>query len=271
MKRKVLTGVLAIMFSIPSQGQFLKKIRETADQPLKTEASSTLVFPESSNAISTNLNMNDELLEAGFYSGIQPVEPSEIPDFYDFEWKYTFQLKTKDGERRVNFLLKKDASYFGFQISEARKKFLVVDPERNINVLYMGLGNAKITSATRILDPEHGVTKIEKKQGVFSFNKIGDKSIIGYESKGLQAENNEFVYTFYIAKETEIGIHDFHLNSQKFVPVNFNPNWLEKGMLMQMIAEGKKSIRDNITITCIGIERYSLQLRKKDNRRLAKN
>lgn len=271
MKRKILAGVLAFLLSIPSQGQFLKKLQETAEQPLKTEAKATLVFSESYNPISTELLLNDELQEAGFLGGMEQVEPSEIPDFYDFEWKYTFQMKTRNGERTMNLLFKKGAPYFGLQISEARKRYLVVDPARNINVLFIGLEDAKITSATRIFEPKPSGTKKGKKLGVFSFNKIGDKRIMGYDSEGFQAENNEFVYTFYIAKETGIGIHDFHRNSQKLIPKNFNPNWLEKGMLMQMISEGKKSVQDNITLTCIGIEKYSLQLRKKDNRSLAKN
>ncbi|MFO8146229.1 MAG: hypothetical protein R6U03_02450 [Gillisia sp.] len=271
MKRRILAGVLAIMLSIPTQGQFLKKLQETAEQPLKTEAKATLVFAEKHNTISTELLMNEDLQEAGFLKGMEEVEPSEIPEFYDFEWKYTFQLKTRKGERWMNLLFKKDASYFGLQISEYEKGYLVVDPERNINVLYIGIGDAKIASATRILDIEPVVTKRSKNQGIFSFNKIGDKRIMGYESKGFQVENNEFVYTYYIAKETRIGIHDFHQNSQKLIPKNFNPNWLEKGMLMQMIVEGKKSVQDNITLTCIGIEKYNLQLRKKDNMVLAKN
>ncbi|MFO7719533.1 MAG: hypothetical protein R6W85_03735 [Gillisia sp.] len=271
MKRKILTGVLAIMLSIPSQGQFLKKLQETAEQPLKTEAKAAMVFPEIYTSISTNLLINDAVQEAGFLGGMQPVASSEIPEYYDFDWKYTYQLKTKGGERWLNLLFKKDAPYFGLQISEDRNRYLVVDPERNINVLYIVLGDAKTTSAKRIFDTQPTVTKRDKKRGVFSFNKIGDKRIMGYESNGFQAENNEFVYTFYIAKETGSGMHDFHRNSQKLIPQNFNPNWLEKGMLMQMIAEGKKSIRDNITLTCIGIEKYSLQLRKNDNMSLAKN
>lgn len=271
MKRKIIAGVLAIMFSIPSQAQFLKKLQETAEQPLKTEAKATLVSQESHNAISTDILMNANLQEFGFLRGMEKVEPSEIPEFYDFEWKFTFQLKTKGGERRMHLLFKKDASYFGIQISESRKRYLVVDPERNINVLFVGLGDARITSATRILDMEHTSTQRDKKQGVFSFNKIGDKSIIGHESEGFQAENKEFVYTFYVTKETGIGIHDFHLNSQNLIPQNFNPNWLEKGLLMQMISEGKKSVRDNITLTCISIEKQNLQLIKNHNRSLAKN
>lgn len=271
MKRKILAGVLVIMFFIPMHGQFLKKLQEKAEQPLKTEAKATLVFQESNDAIPIDILMNDELQEAGFLKGMEQVEPSEIPEFYDFEWKYTFQLKTKRGERWMNLLFKKDASYFGLQISEDEKGYLVVDPERNINVLYIGMGDAKTTSATRILDIEPVVTKRIKNQGVFVFNKIGDKRIMGHESEGFQAENNQFVYTFYIAKETGLSIHDFHRNSQKLIPKNFNPNWLEKGMLMQMIAEGKKSIQDNITLTCIGIEKHRLQLRKKDNISLVKN
>ena len=271
MKRKVLAGVLAIIIAIPTQGQFLKKLQENAEQPLQTEAIATLVFQENFDEISLDLLMNKQLQESGFLKGIEQMDLSEIPELYDFAWKYTYELKTRNGERRLNLLFKNDASYFGFQISEAKKRYLVVDPERNINVLFIGLGDAKIASATKILDTEHKVIDSGKKLGVFSFNKIGDKSIMGYESTGFQAENNEFVYTFYIAKESGIGIHDFHRNSQKLMPINFNPNWLEKGMLLQMISEGKKSVRDNITITCIGIEKYPLQLRKHKNMSLVKN
>ncbi|CAM4233009.1 hypothetical protein [Gillisia limnaea] len=271
MKRKILAGVLAIMFFMPTHGQFLKKLQEKAEQPLKTEAKATFVFSESHDAISLDVLMNDQLKESGLLRGMEQVNPSEIPEFYVFEWKYTFEIKTKDGERRMNLLFKKDAPYFGIQISEAEKRFLVMDPKKKINVLFTGLGDAKIASATKILESEHKVIDSGKKLGDFSFNKIGDKSIMGYESEGFQAENNEFVYTFYIAKETGIGIHDFHRNSQKLMPANFNPNWLEKGMLLQMISEGKKSVRDNITITCIGIEKYPLQLRKHENLSLVKN
>jgi hypothetical protein len=271
MKRKIIAGVLAILFSIPTHGQFLKKLQEKAEQPLKTEAKATLVFQESYDLIPIDILMNDQLQESGFLQGTEKIEPSEIPEFYDFEWKFTFQLKTRNGERWMNFLFKKDASYFGLQISEAEKRYLVVDPKRNINVLFLELEDTNTIIATRIPDIKEKVVKRKEKQGLFRFNKIGNKSIIGYKSEGFQAENKEFVYTFYIAKETGPGNHDFHRNSQKLIPKNFNPNWLEKGMLMQMIAEGKKSVQDNITLTCIRIEKHRLQLRKKDNISLAKN
>ena len=271
MKRKILAGVLALTFSIHTHGQSINKLQETGQQSLKTEAKETLVFQESYKAISTVMLLNVGLQEAGFLKGMQQVDPSEIPEIYDFEWKYTFILKTKEGEKRMNFLFKKDAPYFGLQISEDRKRYLVVDPERNINVFFTNLRDVKNISAVRILDAEPVVTKKGKNHGTFSFNKVGDKRIAGYESEGFQAENEDFVYTFYIAKETGTGIHDFHRYSEKLIPRNFDSNWLEKGMLMLMIAEGKKSVRDNITFTCIEIEKYSLQLRKNDNSSLAKN
>ena len=270
MKRKILAGVIAIMLSIPSQGQFLKKLQENAEQPLKTEAKANSVFRESCKALPIFLLVNNQIQDPGL-SGMEPVQPSEIPEFYNFDWKYTLQIKTGDGERRVDLLFKKDASYFGLQIYESSQRYLVVDPKRNIYVLFPDQGEPGITSATRMPDTTHWMTKPDNKQGVFSFNKVGDKSIMGYKCKGLQAENNKFVYTFYISKETEIGTHDFHLNSQKIIPGNFNPNWLEKGMLMQMIAEGKKTVQDNVTLTCIGIEKHILQLRNNNNMSLAKN
>ena len=270
MKRKILAGVIAIMLSIPSQGQFLKKLQEKAEQPLKTEAKANSVFRESCEAIPIVLLVNDQIQESGFL-GIEPVKSSEIPEFYNFDWKYTLQIKTGEGERRITLLFKKDAAYFGLQIYESSQRYLVVDPERNLNILFPEPGDHGITSATRMLDREHTETKNEEREVIFNFNKIGDKSIMGYESVGFQAENNEFVYTFYISKETEIGMHNFHLNSKKLIPENFNPNWLEKGMLMQMIVEGKKTVRDNITLTCIGIEKNFLQLRKNENISLAKN
>lgn len=271
MKRRILAGILSIIIVIPTQGQFFKKPLENVEQAFQNEAITSLVFEESYDEISLISLMEEQLQESGFLKGMEQVDPSEIPESYDFEWRYIYEMKTKDGEKRLNLLFKNNASYFGLQISEAKKSYLVVDPERNINALFTDLGDAKKTSATRILESGKRVIKRKKKMGVFSFNKIGDKSIIGYESEGFQAENNEFVYSFYITKESDIGIHDFHRNSEKLMPKNFNPNWLEKGMLMQMISEGKKSIRDNITITCIGIEKYPLQLRKQENRSLAKN
>lgn len=94
------------MFSLPMQGQFLKKLQEKVGHQFQSEAKS-MVSLGSKGAVSLDILMDQNLDVFEFQRALEMADPMEISELYDFEWKYTFDIKTKNGEGRMHVLFKR--------------------------------------------------------------------------------------------------------------------------------------------------------------------
>ncbi len=199
-------------------------------------------------------------------AGIQQVNTSEIPQVYDFEWSYVMKMETRQGEMILNYFLKKDAPYFGIKLPE-NDMYMVMDPSRNLNVMYMRSGGNNMVMATKMPKtlPDE-IAADNAKEDEYSFKKIQNKTILGYDCEGYQGENRDMVFTFYVTTEPDISFGEIYKSDQTKLPKGFDPKWIKdgKGIMMQMIMEGKKNDRENATMTCIALEKKNFSLNKAD-------
>ncbi|MCF4100400.1 DUF4412 domain-containing protein [Gillisia sp. M10.2A] len=267
MKKTILTGVLAIAFIIPSHAQILKKLKKK----VQTQVERTVVDKAAEETDkSLDKIMHVQLEKSGFPIGMEQVDLSEVPQTYEFDWKYDMKITSKDGDVTMNYFLKKDQPYFGAKLPNTEEMFMVMDPIRKITVMYMGSEANKMIMATKIpegsLEQTEEYIKNENKLQDINIKEIGNKTILEFNCKGYQTENEDGVYTFYVTTDARISFQNIFNTGKDNMPDSFNPEWLQNGeaLMLQMIMEGKKNAKKNITMTCINLEKTFFKIKKAD-------
>ena len=90
-KRSTLVLIIALLIGGQmSYGQFLKKLKKRAEQAVEQ-----VVIEKVSNKAAQMAGKGmDKMFNMKFG---EQVDPSILPESYDFEWKYTLQMKHKKG------------------------------------------------------------------------------------------------------------------------------------------------------------------------------
>ena len=150
MKKLILTGVLMVFFFIPSQAQVLKNLKKKVENRMLQKVSDKIADKAATEAgKSVDKLMEPWYNQSGFPMGAQ-ANLSEVPDIYEFDWKYNIRMETKEGDMDLNYYLKKDASYFGFSLPNSEEMFMVMDNSKNLMVNYMNSKEYKIITASKI-------------------------------------------------------------------------------------------------------------------------
>jgi hypothetical protein len=272
MQRLILTGILMVSFLIPAQAQILKNLKKKVEHRVEQKVSDKIADKAASEAgKSVDKAMEPGNDQSGFPMGTAQADLSEVPESYEFEWRYVMKMENKKGETQLNYFLKKDAPYFGFKLPNSEEMFMVMDESRNLMVNFMNSKGHKMITASRISKSALQETTDENERDEYSFKKLGSKTILGYNCRGFKAENKDGVYTFYITSEPDISFMDIYKLDKANLPANFDPKWIKdgKGLMMQMILEDKKNAKNNLIMTCVALEKESVILRKSDYKSLA--
>lgn len=191
-----------------------------------------------------------------------------IKDAYDFDYIYKLNMNTKKDNIQFDYYLKKDAGYFGFDISEmtkgqeGMKMFTVMDNDNAVIAMFMEMMGKKIVRKSKIKLSDFNSKEDEND---FTFTKIGSKTILGYKCDGFIGENKDSKVTFYITNEAPVSFSKMWESDKKNAPKGFNPAWLDKytdnGLLMEMAYVDKKKSKNNMTMECVGLEKtdFSIQ------------
>lgn len=253
--------------ALPLHAQFLKKLQKKIEERVENTVTNKVADKAAAEAGKHVDNMlNFQIENSGFATGFEQVDYAEIPAVYDFDWSYMVKMETREGDMTLNYFLKKDAPYFGFKLPD-NDMYMVLDPSRNLNVMYMKSEGNNMVMATKIPEISPGdITEEKAQEDEFSFKQIENKTIMGYDCSGYQGENQDMVLTFYVTTKPDISFGDFYKSDKTNLPKDFDPKWIEdgNGIMMQMIMEGKKNKKDNVTMTCIGLEKKPITIRKSD-------
>ena len=271
MKRAILTTILMAFCLMPLHAQLLKNIKQKVEKRVENTVSNKVADKAANEAGKSVDNMMNSPMAGD--RGYEKVDPSEIPEVYDFEWSYVMKMETRQGEMILNYFLKKDAPYFGVKLPE-NDMYMVLDPSRELNVMYLRSNGNNMVMATKMpnsLQDELAADKVANDE--YSFKKIANKSILGYNCEGYQGENRDTVLTFYVTTEPDISFGEIYRSDKTKLPKGFDPKWIKdgQGIMMQMIMEGKKNAKDNATMTCIALEKSEFSLNKEDYNSIAGN
>ena len=271
--RKIL---ILLLFSIINtsllNAQFLerlqKRVQEAAEETAIIKAEEK-VAGETSKAADKLLNMDMRKMMGSKVGN--SIDPSILQDTYDFDWKYTIQMQTKEGSFIIVYYLKPDVKYFASkpdmkQSGVTGDMYTVMDMDRNINTVFMKMNGSKMAMASSIpmdmdFEDEESITD------EYTFKEIGSKEIIGYTCQGFIMENEETKMTIYAAMEAPVSFSQiFGMKTDK-APKGFNPKWLDKmenSLVMEVQYQDKKKKKNSLKMRCISLNEEFFSIDKNE-------
>lgn len=254
-RRFILSITIMAFLCQASHAQFLKKLKQKAEQAVED----VVVRKTADKAAQMAEKNMDKIFNVDFKG--EQVDPSILPESYDFEWKYTLRMEHKQGDMNMTYYLKQEAKYFASQPeleghSVTNNMVMVFDQKLDIMAMFMDTKSGKSGHliSNQSSDADVDTMNIDD----YTFTEIGAKTILGYECQGFQIENEELKMTMYLALEAPISFNQVYGSHMKTTPKGFNSKWLEKAersIVMEMEINNKKKKKYNAKMTCIALEK----------------
>lgn len=277
------------------EAQILKKLSKKAEQAIErtvlkktdevvTETTEKTIDGvtngENKNADTGNSNSNNDSANTG--ENRNPVsnpalssgknDTKELPEAYAFDWEYKTELKSsKDEAMDMNYLIaSKSKDYFGMEMSSKElkgkgKMIMVMDNKQKQNIMFMDMSGQKMAQTTKMSEFKGN----NKKDPEYSFKEIGSKTILGYESYGMEIENADYIATVYFTLDAPVSFSAFFaFANNKNAPRGFDPALLqvleEDALIMEMTAVNKKKRNESFTMTAISLEQKETNIKTND-------
>lgn len=253
--------ILLLCSTSTANAQFLKKLKKRVEQKVENA-----VIEKAANKASEKATKSmDKAFDSNPFGGSkEKADASLVADSYDFTWKYSLKMATKDGEMVFDYYLKPGASYFGFTSAVMENMFTVMDSENMVTVMFMESEGNNIGMVNQM--PELDVDEANNKSDNFKFEVLPEKTINGYLCKGVKATNDDYEMVMYFTTETEVGFDDIFKNKTTKIPAQlkdyFDPNG--KTLMISMDMKNLKNKKESATMECIGLEEIKKSVKKSD-------
>lgn len=267
MKKLTILFLSLFLMGSTAEAQFLKKLQKKIEDKVEKKVIDNVsdkAAAETEKSLNKMWEMDLSSLPMGGMG--ERVDPAEIPASYNFDWKYTMNMHTTEGEMDMTYLLKEDSPHFGMQLPNVPGMFMVMDGEKQMMVMFMDSEGSKMLTATKLDPASLEASETENPYENAEMKEIGSKEIMGYHCKGYQTETPEHVFTFYVTDEAGVSFSDIFKANQKNAPKGFNPDWFKDGkaLMMEMDMKDKNDPSKNVSMTCTQLEKTNFTLNKAD-------
>ena len=198
------------------------------------------------------------------------VTANDLPESYDFEWQYETEMVLVSRKKEVinmTFLIKEGATYQATQMVGSKSKdmgnmTMLFDAELNTMIMFMEGQGQKYLQMYPIPEPKQTNEKVE-----YNITELSSKTILGFSCKGLQMEDDKYVFKVYHAEGTPVTLSNFlnfRGNNNMNLP-DIDPRILSQfsnGLIMEMELIDKKKSKNNVIITAKSLEKKPKQLIK---------
>ncbi|MDP5081298.1 MAG: DUF4412 domain-containing protein [Winogradskyella sp.] len=251
------------LFLIPTaQAQFLKKLKKRVEQKVET----AVIEKAADKAAEKATKSMDKAFDINPFGGSkEKADASLVADAYDFTWKYALKMTTKDGEIVFDYYLKPGTSYFGFTSATMESMFTVMDTANKVTVMFMESKDNNIGMVTQ-LPEDLGLEDANEESASFNFETLPDKTINGYNCKGVRAINKDYEMLMYFTNETEVSFDDMYKNSKTKIPVQLKDyfNTDDKVLMISMDMKDLNNKKLDAKMECIGLEEVQKSISKSD-------
>lgn len=182
-------------------------------------------------------------------------EAADIPESYEFDVTVNARSTFRKEVDEMTLFFSKSSGRFAFeQIEKNEKRLFVMDAENDVTILYLDDGKRKTAQAipnmmalTGAMINVHTQEQIEQE---FSFKEVKGKKIIGYNTQGYQAENEENITTMYVTDELDVSWSKAFLNTMKKFVVALHMEGgtdhpMHNGMVLASTYVDKKKPKDS--------------------------
>ncbi|MCP9200432.1 hypothetical protein MKO06_10955 [Gramella sp. GC03-9] len=177
-----------------------------------------------------------------------------LPGSYDFDWEYHLKMhmsNQKQDAMDMILLLRKGANYQGIKMKVEKSVEATMVFDLNINSLVMLIqsGDGKFLQVHTMQNQDNPGNLPE-----FKIRELPDKTIIGYNSKGVEIENEDYFAQVYHTTQAPIktnGLFNFSGPMDKELP-NIDPDLIKQfseSLITEINYTDKKKPRNNILLT----------------------
>lgn len=253
MKKYILIGLSAVLFTVSSDAQILKKLKRKVEQNTEKNASE--------NAEREMQYSHQNMMPFSMQG--EPVDESKIPAAYDFQWKYTANLSTREGNMIMAYRLKKNADYLGMEMPQTPNMFMVMDSGNELTALFFDANGNKMLMATRLNQTEQDQAQNDFYKDA-EIRKIGTKNILGYNCQGYEVETKDHLLKFFLTNEADINFSNLYQPEKSKLPPGFKDEWFEdgKGLMLEMEMTDKKQPGNNVKMLCTGLKKEDFSIKK---------
>lgn len=199
------------------------------------------------------------------------ANPSVIPDSYKFSWKYTMEMQSDSGKTMTaNYLLEKDAAYFGMNIAQGNTgntMLMILDTKNKITVTAFNKGGKKVAMAHTMKDPAAMVGK-KQSDKKFTYKSLPDKTILGYKCKGIEARNPDQTAVFYFTNDAPVNFDDMFKSQQGQKMPDMFKDYFKPGdkPLMMSVDMTDTVNKRTMHMKCVALEKTVFEFKKAEYR-----
>jgi len=268
-KNNLFIIVLCLMISLGTQAQILKKIQKSVEQKVERKiVDKTSDKAEEKTSKTMDKVLTPESMTMGY--GKHKLDVSQVPDSYDFSWKYTMKVTTdKAKEVVMDYFLQPNAGYVGASTNQSGSDmFMIMDNKNKITVTAFGKGAEKTAMASKMPEYEKSAEELDPKYTKFTYKALPNKVILGYNCKGVEASNASYIMKFYYATDAKVSFANvFNVQNSKnklpdFFKNYFKPN--EKPLMLQMESKDLENGGKVTVMECIALDKEVKSFKKAD-------
>lgn len=205
-------------------------------------------------------------MENAMNLGKNKIDAAQIPAKYSFSWKYSLEIKTDAGKAmNVDYLLEPNSAYYGANMNKTGSNmFMIMDTKNKIMVSCFDKGAKKMAMASKIPDYK---AKETTKDSKYTYKTLPNKTILGFNCKGIQATNATSTMIFYYTNEAKISFADMFKSQQNQSLSNAFSDFFksgEKPLMMSMEFTDLKNKSKKMNMTCVGLEKKAFTFNKSD-------
>lgn len=259
MKTKLfITTLMVLGVSFSTEAQFLdrlkKKVIEKSQEVIidKTADKAAEKTAESMDRL-LNPDLGDLMKTTG-----KIMDTSLLPESYRFDYRYSLNVKSNEGEVLMDYLVSEDDPYMGTQINSGPGVTMIFDEQNKAMVTIVG--ETVIATETPELDAaDEDFSDYDN----LIITELPNRSFLGYDCIGRQLENDEYRMKVYIAPDVTSGFSKMFKGKRTNLPRGLQAfsDKYENGIMMYADIVDKSKENHNATIECVGFKKEKTEIK----------
>ncbi len=253
--------LLMVGISGTAQAQFLNKLKKAIVDKTSDAIINTASDKVAGKAADKTAKIVDGAFDVSSIEGlVGPLgnmkDVSSLPASYQFDQKYTLEIKAEGNTMQMDYYLSKAKPYFGasMNMEGASDVFLIFDEPNNALVTVMGDHSMAMN-----MDVDVDFDDDEFDLSDYNISKLPNKTFLGYDCEGMLMENSESKMIVYFAPNIDNAFADIARMNKKGMPKGLEkyPNLMKGGLMMYMEVTdktAKKKKAGNAILECIAYE-----------------
>ena len=198
------------------------------------------------------------------------LSTEDLPVTYEFDWEYRLKMEMinqKQDPVDLVVLLRKNTNYQGISVENMNSGSLdeatmVFDLNINALVMFVESGGSKFLQIHPMQKPGN-----TGEIGELEIRELPDKTILGYNSKGMEIENDKFIVQVYHTTEAPIemsSLFNFSGPMDMNIP-DIDPKLIKQfseGLVTEMHYTDKKKSKNNVVLTGQSLNQVKTSINK---------